>query len=142
MPETPPLRPRAEGDGSAQFGPLEATVLRAISDLHHPVTVRDVCDALPRRGYFAYQGVLNCMNRLASKGVLHREKRGNVYVYAPVAQIDSLAAEAVSQLIGSRPEHVDRVICRLLEIDPERGEEHIAELRRRVRRMKRPRRER
>lgn len=50
------------------IGPLEAQVVRTISQLSIPVSVREVCDEMARDGYFAYQGVLNCMNRLAVEG--------------------------------------------------------------------------
>jgi predicted transcriptional regulator len=123
-------------DLQGQLGPLEVEVLRALSGLEPPVSVRRVCDALPRDGYFAYQGVLNCLNRLAGKGVLRREKQGHVYVYSPAVEIEHLAARLVNQMIGTSPEQIDRVICRLLEVDPTRAGEHIAELRKRVRRMK------
>jgi predicted transcriptional regulator len=138
-PGSPPSRDTGL-DPSGQLGPLEVEVLRAMSGLTPPMSVRQVCDALPREGYFAYQGVLNCMNRLAAKGVLQREKRGHVYFYSPAVEIESLAARLVSQMVGTGPSQVDRVICRLLDVDPAHAEEHIAELRKRVRRMKSPKR--
>jgi predicted transcriptional regulator len=140
MPHGSPPSPDADIDLSRHLGPLEVEVLRAVSGLTPPVTVRQVCDALPREGYFAYQGVLNCLNRLAAKGVLQRDKRGHICVYSPAMKIEGLAARLVKQLVGASPEHVDQVICQLLEVDPALGERHIAELRKRIRRIKSPRR--
>jgi predicted transcriptional regulator len=107
--------------------------VRAIAGLPPPVTVRDVCDALATQGYFAYQGVLNCMNRLVRKGILARGKRGTAFTYRPLVDIEELAAEVVTNVLGHMGGNLDRVICRVLAIDPDVGEEEIAELRRRVR---------
>jgi len=117
------------------MGPLEARVLRAMSDLPMPVTVRDVCDALGRDGYFAYQGVLNSMNRLVTKGILERTRRGNAYVYRPLTDIEELAAQVVANVLSHMGGSLDRVICRVLDIDPDVGAEEIAKLRSRVRAM-------
>ncbi|MFB3883492.1 MAG: BlaI/MecI/CopY family transcriptional regulator [Armatimonadota bacterium] len=114
------------------MGPLEAQIMRTISKLPSPVTVREVCDALGKDGYFAYQGVLNCMNRLVKKGILSRRREGVAYVYEPLIDAEELAAQVVSNVLAHMGGRLDRVICRVLDIDPEVGEGQIAELRRRV----------
>jgi predicted transcriptional regulator len=124
------------------IGPLEAQVMRAIADLAPPVTVREVCDALSRQGYFAYQGVLNCMNRLVRKGILERTKRGGAFAYTPLVEQEALAAEAVTNVLGHMGGTLDRVICRVLNIDPDIGEEELAELREKVRAIAREKRKR
>jgi predicted transcriptional regulator len=115
------------------IGPLEAQVLRAISGLSPPVTVRRVCDVLAKHGYFAYQGVLNCMNRLVRKDILARAKHGNAFVYWPLVEREELAAQALSRLLASMGGELDRAVCWMLDIDPDTNAEQIAELRRRVR---------
>ena len=119
------------------LGPLEAQVLRAVSEIGRPVTVREVCDHLAKEGYFAYQGVLNCMNRLVRKGILERAKHGGSFVYRPLVEIEELAAQVVTNVLDHMGGKPDRVICRVLDIDPDVGAEEIAELRRRVRAMAR-----
>jgi len=119
------------------IGPLEAQVVRTISQLSVPVSVRGVCDEMARDGYFAYQGVLNCMNRLARKGILEREKQGTAFVYRPLVNLEDLAAEVVSNVLGHMGGQRDRVICRVLDIDPDVGAKEIAELRRKVQDMAR-----
>ena len=119
------------------IGPLEARVVRAVSELSPPATARDVCDTLGRDGYFAYQGVLNCMNRLVRKGILGREKQGPAYAYRLAVTLDELTAEVVSNVLGHMGGELERVICRVLEIDPDIGAEQIAALRERVRAMAR-----
>jgi len=138
MDETSPRRGRPNIVGIDKgVGPLEARVLRAVSELAPPVSVRDVCDALARDGYFAYQGVLNCMNRLVTKGILTRRKRGAAFVYRPLVQLEDLAAQVVTNVLEHMGGQLDRVICRVLEIDPDTGAEEIAELRRKMRALAR-----
>ncbi len=115
------------------IGPLEAHVVRAMAELSPPVTVRDVCDALSREGYFAYQGVLNAMNRLARKGILERSKHGTAFVYRPLIELDELAAQVVGNVLAHMGGQLDRVFCRLSGIDPDIGEKELAKLRRKVR---------
>ncbi len=114
------------------IGPLEAQVIRAISALPAPVTVRDVCDALEKDGYFAYQGILNCMNRLVRKGILDRARRGGAFVFWPLVGIEELTAQLVSNVLGHMGGTSDRVISRVLDLDPDLGAEGIAALRRRL----------
>ena len=115
------------------LGPLEAQVLRAVSDIGRPATVRDVCDHLAREGYFAYQGVLNCMNRLTRKGILARRKVEGAFVYEARVELEDLTAQVIANVLGQMGGDLERVICRLLNIDPEAGAGKIAELRRRAR---------
>lgn len=115
------------------IGPLEAQVLRAMAGLPPPVTVRDVCDALSRDGYFAYQGVLNAMNRLARKGILERRKQGNAFIYRPLIELEELTAEVVGNVLAHMGGKLDRVFCRLFGMDPDIGERELAKLRRKVR---------
>jgi predicted transcriptional regulator len=115
------------------IGPLEARVLRAISELPPPVTVRQVCDALERNGYFAYQGVLNCMNRLVKKKILARQKNGTAFTYRSLVDLEELTARLVSNVLDHMGGRVERVLCWVLKIDPETGADKIAELRREVR---------
>jgi predicted transcriptional regulator len=119
------------------IGPLEAEIMRAMSELDPPVTVRQVCDALAREGYFAYQGVLNCMNRLVKKEILERTKQGNLFLYRPLVDLEELAAEVVSRVLGHMGGEPDRVICRVLDLDPDIGAAELAQLRRKLRAMSR-----
>ncbi len=119
------------------LGPLEAQILRAVSVIGRPVTVREVCDHLAKGGYFAYQGVLNCMNRLARKGILARTERQGAFLYEPQIGLEELTAQVVANVLGHMGGDLDRVICHLLDINPDTGAEKIAELRQRVRALPR-----
>jgi predicted transcriptional regulator len=123
------------------IGPLEAQVMRTISGLPAPVTVRDVCDALEKDGYFAYQGILNCMNRLVKKGILERARQGGSFTFWPLIGIEELAAQVVSNVLGHMGGKSERVISRVLDMDPDLGAEGIAELRKKVRAVARQKKE-
>ena len=114
------------------MGPLEAQIARAVSELPSPVTVREVCDALDKGGYFAYQGILNCMNRLVMKGILERNKQGMTYYYTPLVDMESLAAQVVANVLNCIGGAPDRIVCLALGIDPEAGTKKLAELRQRM----------
>ncbi len=119
------------------LGPLEAQVLRAVSEIGRPVTVREICDCLAKGGYFAYQGVLNCMNRLTTKGILARTERQGAFLYEPRVELEELTAQLVANVLGHMGGDPDRVICHLLNINPDAGAKKIAELRRRARALPR-----
>lgn len=119
------------------LGPLEAQVLRAVSDIGRPATVRDVCDHVARDGYFAYQGVLNCMNRLTRKGILARTKSDAAFRYELRVELEELTAQVIANVLGHMGGDLERVICRLLNIDPAAGADRIAELRARARAVRR-----
>jgi predicted transcriptional regulator len=113
-------------------GPLEAQVLGAMAELTPPVSVRQVCDALGKSGYFAYQAVLNCMNRMAAKGTLERTKERNAYLFRPLVTADEVAARIITSVVSQMGRDLDRVVCQALNIDPELGAKEIAKLRERV----------
>ncbi len=81
------------------LGDLEIRVMDAVWS-GGPGTVRDVCDRLPEDEARAYTTVMTTLDRLHRKGLLHREKEGLAWRYAPVltraawekALADALAA--------------------------------------------------
>jgi len=114
------------------IGPREAQIMRVIAGMTQPMSVRDVCDRLSGKGRFSYQSVLNCMRRLVGKGILERTMRAGRFLHTSRTDPERLVAEMalhVTQQLGC---DVDRVICRLLRIDPEVGVKAIARSRRRA----------
>jgi predicted transcriptional regulator len=78
-------RPRAE-----QPTPAELEVLKILWGHDHPLTVRDVLEAVnllhdPRR---AYTSVMSLMNVMAEKGLLERSPQGRAFVYRPAIARD------------------------------------------------------
>jgi predicted transcriptional regulator len=125
--------PRADVVGISQgIGPLEAEIIRAIASLDREVSVREVCDHVTKEGYFAYQGVLNCMNRLTQKRILSRTEGRGAYHYRLLIGLEELAAQVALSVHEHMGGDLDRVVCRLLHIDPDRGAGEIAALRARL----------
>lgn len=122
-----------------RLGPLEAQVLGAMAELTPPVTVRQVSDAIGKGGYFAYQAVLNCMNRMAAKGLLERTKAANAYLFRPLVTADEIAVRLMTSMVNQMGLDLDRVVCQALRIDPALGAAEVAKLRERVSAMGRKR---
>jgi predicted transcriptional regulator len=114
------------------LGPLEAQIIRTLAEIGRPATVREACTALARQDYFAYQGVLNCMNRLARKGLLGRSQEKRTYSYRLLVDPEAIAAQIVAETLAHLPGDLDRVVCRVLGIDPEPGAPEIARIRRKL----------
>jgi predicted transcriptional regulator len=94
------MAPRRRIQARAEHGQLQQEVLAAVIELGE-CTVRQVHERIGERRPVAYTTVLTVMSRLAERGVLQRERRGNVGVFAPAASSDSNAAgQLVDQLIA------------------------------------------
>jgi BlaI family transcriptional regulator, penicillinase repressor len=63
-----------------------------------PTTARDVVDALATEQGWAYTTVKTLLTRLAAKGVLREEMRGNQAVYEPLVAEDEARRSAVRTL--------------------------------------------
>jgi predicted transcriptional regulator len=90
-------------------------------------TVRDVLDALNGRskGPRAYTTVLTVMQRLHTKKLLRRERRGRKHVYLPaLTRDDYVAARAELQVDALVSEYGDVVLAefskRMSALDPKR----------------------
>ncbi len=72
-------------------GELQSRIMRALWRLESG-TVEQVRRALPKKSRGAYNTVQTVLNRLAERGLVARERRGNVIVYSPkLAEGDYLA---------------------------------------------------
>ena len=111
----------------SHIGPLEASLLRALAAIGRPASVHEVCDQLSPVGYFAYQSVLNCSTRLVKKGFLERTLVGSAYLLRLCVDTAELAAYLAVEVIAAMGADRDRVVCRLLGLDPE---QHAAEIKR------------
>ena len=113
----------------ASIGPLEASVLRTMAAIRRPATVREVCDQLSPGGYFAYQSILNCSTRLTQKGFLERTLVEGAYLLRLRVDAAELTACLAVEVITAMGADRDRVVCRLLGLDPQRNAPDIARLR-------------
>ena len=83
----------------ADHGELQQAILE-IAWQREKCTVREVHSDLSQRRQIAYTTVLTVMTRLAERGLLTRETRGNLGVFSPVRSDDPKAAgQLVDQLL-------------------------------------------
>jgi predicted transcriptional regulator len=73
------------------------------------------------------------MNRLARKDILARTERQGAFLYELRVELEELTAQVVANVLGHMGGDPDRVMCRVLKIDPDAGAKKIAGLRRRTR---------
>src|SRR5262249_41492975 len=85
---------------------LEYTILTKLWDLGVG-SVRDLHQQLGERASLVYTTTAKVVDRLRSKGLIQRQRRGNAFVYQPrVAREDverARARSAVSRLLGAAP---------------------------------------
>ena len=62
-------------------------------------SVRDVHDRIPPGSDWAYTTVKTMLNRLADKGAVRVEKRGNVSVFSPLIAQDATRQSALRNLV-------------------------------------------
>jgi len=78
-------------------GDLQAEVMQALWTLGQG-SVEEVRAKIPQSRGAAYNTVQTVLNRLAARGLLERERRGNAFLYRPVYQ----EADYLAQTIGDR----------------------------------------
>jgi predicted transcriptional regulator len=82
-------------------GQLQEQVMRLLWDLGE-ARVEQVRQALPKRSRGAYTTVQTVLNRLAERGLLDRDRRGNVIFYSPkVSEADYLTRSLTRALAGA-----------------------------------------
>lgn len=64
-----------------------------------PSQVRHVRDAIDGFRRLAYTSVMTIMKIMVDKGYLRRRKKGNLYVYSPRLERESITREMVSDLV-------------------------------------------
>jgi predicted transcriptional regulator len=90
--------PRKTGDATP-LGDLESALMQVVWAQEHEVSVSDVHALLPEPRRLAYTTVKTTMERLADKGILHRERDGKAYVYRAAVTQEDLERRIVSQAI-------------------------------------------
>ena len=109
---------------------LESEVMDVIWDLPAPVTVRAVLDEVNRRSGRprAYTTVMTVMRRLASKGMLARERDGKTDHYAAAcSRRDYADARARARVIALVDEYGDVALAHfaaeMAKLDPARRDQ-------------------
>lgn len=114
-------------------GELQSQIMPALWRLGEG-TVEQVRGALPARYRSAYTTVQTVLNRLAERGLLSRERRGNAIVYRPrISEAEYLSQSIDQTLAGASTEARQAVLARLVG-GLDGGE--LARLRRRARQVR------
>lgn len=84
-----------------EFGELEAMIMDRLWGHPTPMSVRQVLTAIQGQRDIAYTTVLTVMDRLESKGWLHREMIGRAWVYTPAESRDAYSARLIREALDS-----------------------------------------
>jgi len=101
---------------------LEYAILRRLWELG-TASVRELHERPGERGRLAYTTTAKVVDRLRSKGLIQRERRGQTFVYRPRIAPEEVegarARHAVSRLLGARPRGAVAALVQALdEVDP------------------------
>ena len=101
--------------------PLEALIMDRVWE-DHPVTVRNVREALHSRRPMAYNTVLTMMRILRDKGFLASERQGRMDLYRPLVAREQMAKRSLNELLhGFFAGSAQALVSQLLEseeLDP------------------------
>lgn len=120
---------RLSADGLAKvLGDLEALVMRVVWRMGRPTPARDVYEQVVREHDVAIHTVITVLNKLVTKGLLHREKTGDLLHYRPMLSEDEFRAQVshrvVKGILSLGPEAVTASFVDVLaEHDPARLQE-------------------
>ncbi len=116
------------------LGPLERRVMDVAWEGRDTLSVSDVQEALG--GDLAYTTVMTTLDRLFKKGLLHREKSGRAFLYAPRqsrGEMESgLAGRLLESLLGGQVQQAAPVLSTLVDRVSERDRALLDELERLV----------
>lgn len=133
------VRLTAAGAGML-LGDLEHRILEAAWSLGRPVSARELHNRVAKTHDVVYITSVTVANRLVTKGILHREKRDDIYHYVATMTRDEFSTRAsrhvVQRIVGLG---LTAVSASLVDVLAERDPEQLAELGRLVRRKLRER---
>jgi predicted transcriptional regulator len=86
-------------EGPKTVGELEATVLEVLWSSKTTLSIRDVHALVKRRPPLAYTTISTVLDRLHEKGLVAREKGGNVYGYWPRVSKEQWVGEQAASVL-------------------------------------------
>ena len=127
---------RLSADGLAKvLGDLEARVMRTVWKVGRPLPARDLHARIARSHDVAPLTVITVLNRLVDKGMLHREKRDDIFHYESRWSEDEFMAHASRRVVeGVLSFGPDVVAASFVDVLAEQDPERLAELARLIRR--------
>lgn len=130
---------RLSAEGLAKvLGDLEARVLRAAWELGHPAPAREVHERVAAEHRVARVTVITVLNKLVEKGLLRREKRGDLLHYEAAMSEEEFMAYASRRVVeGILALGPQAVAASFVDLLAERDPERLGELERLIRRRMR-----
>jgi predicted transcriptional regulator len=129
-----------------RLGNLERAVLEHLwstADAHPDgLTVREVHDEIGVERGLAYTTLMTVLDRMAKKGLVHRERDGRAWRYTPASTRAELTSETLHHTLGelagdkrrsallhfldeSTPEEIDELKAALAELESRRGDAQV-----------------
>lgn len=128
------VRLTAAGAGML-LGDLEHRILEAAWLLNRPVSARELHDKVAKTHDVVYITSVTVANRLVEKGILHREKRDDIFHYTATMTRDEFSARASRHVVQRIVDLGSMAVsASLVDVLAERDPEQLAELGRLVRR--------
>jgi predicted transcriptional regulator len=105
------------------FGPLEAKIMNVLWDAEHPLTIKEVQQALDQVKSLSFNTVMTVMNRLVEKGALHKQIEGKSFHYVPLESREDFLNHQSRELTHELMEEfgslaVNHMVDVLEEVDP------------------------
>ena len=127
---------RLSAEGLAKvLGDLEARVMRAVWGLALPASARAVHDRVAREHGVTIHTVITVLNKLVDKGLLRREKRGELLHYEASLSEEEFRAQASRRLMeGVLSFGPEAVAASFVDILADRDPEQLAQLARLIER--------
>jgi predicted transcriptional regulator len=127
---------RLSAEGFAKvLGDLESRVLHAVWDLGKPVPARTVHERVAKKHPVSPLTVITVLNKLVSKGLLSREKRGDLLHYEARMSEEEFRSHVSRRVVeGILSFGPDAVAASLVDVLAERDPGQLAELGRLIRR--------
>jgi predicted transcriptional regulator len=102
------------------LGELERSVMEELWAARVPQSVREVHASLSTRRDLAYTTVMTVLDRLSKKGLVHRERDGRAYLYAPEQTRDELVADVMhTALEGEAGDRTAALVAFVSRVSPE-----------------------
>jgi predicted transcriptional regulator len=126
---------RLSAQGLAKvLGDLEARVMRAVWHIGRPAPARAVHERVALDHAVAVHTTITVLNKLVDKGLLRREKQGDLLHYHAVLDEEALRAHASRRVVeGILSLDREAVAASFVDVLAEQDPEHLAQLGRLIR---------
>ena len=121
---------------SKVLGDLEAEVMKIMWH-KEKATVREVHEQLLLKKELAYTTIMTIMSRLADKGLLNKESKGNAFVYSPAVSETEFGSMVAGEVLdGLMEDFAEPAFSHLVDKLTEGDSAKLDELERRIKELR------